>query len=248
MVNTTGTACYQIATFAALLAVPSLRKCLLSDAAVNSQSAQYTALLATHMRRVCNSSKAVRCNDLLARASDLRERFSEGQHDASEFLASLIEQLAAEPALASWMQQLRRQESNNLLCLACDKSWTVRERDPEQLVMLAVRQSSAPTSLLECLSGYSAPAVPRDFVCRGCKAKSCTSKSVEVKAAPRLLVVVLKRMLFDGARARKVTSPVAVPLSLHYAGRDYELNSLVVHRGSSTASGHYVTFGKCSVN
>lgn len=223
--------------------MPELWRCLLSDEAKEVDD-EYLQLLIPEMRKLAAARKPLRSKALLESASLLRDVFEQGQQDASEFLAALMQRVAAEPCMDTWKELLRRQEAHNMLCLACDAAWIVREREPELLLVTSLRQMSSPVALLECMTSYSAPSVPANFRCRSCQSESTTSKSIEVKQAPDILCVVLKRMTFIESRSRKISTPVAVPLSLHYSGRGYELNALIVHRGVSTNSGHYVTLGK----
>ena len=77
------------------------------------------------------------------------------------------------------------------------------------------------------------------WCCGECGKVTAAVKKLEVKDAPELLIVHLKRFTYSDGRMHKVDTDVGVPTNMDVAGESYGLSAMVKHSGSKH-SGHYV--------
>lgn len=236
-----GETCFLNATLAALLASSACR------AVVSAASELADGGLAEALARVATAAVEgvlPAAHRLRAILSQLDDRFSTRQHDASECLLELLAKCEGDALLRPLHQLFVREEHANFFCGHCDKEYEQARAIEETVLAVSVTNSVDPESLATCISSYSEPEHTPDVPCAKCGVKGGLFKSLRVEKPPDVLVVVVKRMRQSKTvRAHKVLTPIIVPLELAFCGRWYALSAVMRHHGDRMTSGHYTCYG-----
>jgi ubiquitin C-terminal hydrolase len=142
-----------------------------------------------------------------------------------------------------------RTEQSAFTCVSCGHSWRQKQRDRQPVLQLPLRDCDL-TDLAGCFADYARPELPERFQCPSCKQLSCVSKSLQNERGPAVLAIQLKRTVYNAGadEPRKVLTPIALPLSMHWAGRRYELRAAVLHEGEQTEAGHNTALVRTAAN
>ncbi|KAK4782699.1 hypothetical protein SAY86_007073 [Trapa natans] len=140
--------------------------------------------------------------------------------------------------------------TNETRCLRCE---TVTARDEIFLdLSLDIEQNSSITSCLKNFSSIETLNADDKFFCDKCCSLQEAQKRMKIKKPPQILVIQLKRFNYieQLGRNKKLSYRVAFPLELKLidyveeADAVYSLFAVVVHMGSGSSHGHYVSLIK----
>ena len=169
------------------------------------------------------------------------------QHDAHEFLRSLLDQLHME-LKSSPLKKERAAIPNvfqgmllsKLTCQACGSS--SQHTDPFLDLSVDVPVSDEVIPLEDCISQFMSEETldPNPAYCKKCKCEDGAVKQFYLKSAPRVLCLHLKRFRWDSQKRVKITTHLGIPsrmnLSSYSTNRrtsyKYELYGVVSHRGA----------------
>lgn len=118
---------------------------------------------------------------------------------------------------------------------------------------------SSVNSLLERMRKVEKLDAKNLWECEKCRKKVRAERATSISKAPNVLVVHLKRFAFTFVggtmRRTKLKNPVAIggetlvlPISTGGAKETYDLFGVLIHRGASVHSGHYIAYVKCAAN
>ena len=113
-------------------------------------------------------------------------------------------------------------------------------------VVIELLAGTQACSVSELLSSSFAPAALEYKPCY-CKSSPEASVSIEIKGASDILMLSISRQA-PHARSTKRLTRIATDSNILFAGRSYVLRAVVVHIGSSSTAGHYVTYVRVSDN
>jgi len=240
------TTCLQIAIFTALFHVRAVRELLCSVDADDVEDGFCKKLIALFKALQQGERPSARARARLWGALD--PSFAQGQQCANDFLLALLDRLSRVPELAAVSALFERSERSSFTCIGCDEEWEQKERTPVPVLQVPVRERG-PLTLADTFSDYSASELVPAFRCRECMQTDRVFKALVSSRGPHILAVQLKRMRVtvdakEGARPRKVQTPVSFPSHCPFGGRRYRFESLVSHQGGSTQGGHNAARGK----
>mmetsp|Transcript_27988 Transcript_27988/g.46941 ORF Transcript_27988/g.46941 Transcript_27988/m.46941 type:complete len:439 (+) Transcript_27988:46-1362(+) len=153
--------------------------------------------------------------------------------------------------MRTWIQDVfQGTMTNETKCLCCE---SVTNRDETFLdLSLDIEQN---TSISACMRNFSSTETLNDvdkFFCDTCCSLQEAQKRIRVKKLPKILALHLKRFKFieQLGRYKKLSYRVVFPLELKMCNttdtaedpdREYHLYAVVVHVGSRSEHGHYIS-------
>ncbi|CAH6787111.1 Usp17lb [Phodopus roborovskii] len=255
-----GNSCYLNAALQCLTYTPPLVNYMLSQ---------------EHSRDCCNQDDCMMCamefhvthsllysGDVIQPSEKLTEAFHKHrQEDAHEFLmftlnamhtsclqgSKLLECRSAQSSLiheifgGSWKSQIK--------CLCCQETTDILE--PFLDITLDIKKAHTVKQALENLVKEEQLCGENAYYCNNCWEKTPASKTVTVKSAPKVLLLVLNR--FSEFTGDKKDREVSYPESLDFqpymsqSSRNplfYTLYAVLVHDGMTCYSGHYFCYVK----
>lgn len=190
-----------------------------------------------------------------------QEDMQHGQHDAHEFLDSILNNIRNE--LVKNDSDLAINMFDQLIIIsikqkiAHDKHVVHTEpQKPAEADKMIPLPLTKPT-LLECCSDHFGPAEIKKYECPVCQSESGDrSKRVDatqlttITSTPQLLIVQLKcfghKNIDDTMVPYKKDDIISIPDELHFANGIYHIKAFVVHDGNSPSNGHYWTYAHTS--
>ena len=215
-----GNTCYANSIMQAIAQLVDSSYCILAGMA-----SEFSSLCSA----LCQKGNAIAPAKFLREFRELDVGFKKGkQHDASEFLTTLIQHIPYS-LLGEDMQVENRSSRTCKMCgdtNSCDEPTYV------------VQVSYAASTLTRLVENYCQPDLAKTFPCPACKSKGHTLKQEEITNTPKYLVVAVKRDV--SSKNISITQPLS---PLHCNGVQYHLLSVVIHFGQDGA-GHYITIRK----
>ena len=116
-------------------------------------------------------------------------------------------------------------------------------------------QSPSVRSVSDALAAYFTDEVIHGYMCNTTKREVDASRSLSLEALPPILILHLKRFIYDESRCQKLLKAIDFPVDLDIANnilssgsrtkynnkqRQYKLFSVVYHNGCEATKGHYV--------
>ncbi|XP_062842349.1 ubiquitin carboxyl-terminal hydrolase 48 isoform X2 [Trichomycterus rosablanca] len=176
------------------------------------------------------------------------------QQDAQEFsklFLSLLEDTLSkqkDPNLQNVIQQqFCGQFSYVTVCNHCGRSSALPSRFYELELNIQGHKN-----LTECITEFlKEEKLDGDnrYFCENCQNKQCATRRIKLHSLPRTLNLQLMRFVFDrqSAHKKKLNTYISFPEVLDmspFLGKDetclYELSAVLIHRGVSAYSGHYI--------
>ena len=156
------------------------------------------------------------------------------QHDASEFLQSLVEHLLENDVCLT--NYLFGSSTTAKFCRNGNCNNTNYNSQPEVIITLPLVEYTLENNLQHY---FDEEIIERK--CSKCGHNEGT-QVISFSDDPELLIIQLKRFKYENNRAHKIDSEVSVPLRLSLpSGSLYKIIGTVNHIGNSTASGHYTS-------
>ncbi|KAI8922709.1 hypothetical protein BC831DRAFT_474792 [Entophlyctis helioformis] len=227
--------------------------------APNDQHSAMCVLAQTFAQLQLTASRAIKPSQLI----DLMALDPAVQQDALEFsklFLSLLESatnapLSGSPSRPSTLSQLLQGEYQYVTkCRHCASESTSTSAFHELEVDISTR-----TSLVDCVDLFLASETldsANQYFCNSCNAKQDADRSIRLSRLPKMLNFQINRFRFDPKlmAKKKINKPIYFPrridMSPHVAGSEpnslvYELQAVLLHRGWSANSGHYVASVFC---
>lgn len=177
------------------------------------------------------------------------------QQDAQEFsklFLSLLEDTLSkqkDPNLQNVIQQqFCGQFSYVTVCNQCGRSSALPSRFYELELNIQGHKN-----LTECVTEFlKEEKLDGDnrYFCENCQSKQCATRRIKLQSLPRTLNLQLMRFVFDRQSGHKkklntyISFPEVLDMSLFLEGEEekctYELSAVLIHRGVSAYSGHYI--------
>ena len=141
-----------------------------------------------------------------------------------------------------WTIYLQGMMITQVQCPKCQKC----HHNFEHTIALSLEVPTQETSLEQCLKNmFEIEKV--DWKCEDCRENFQAEKVCRLWRCPKLLVIALKRFVFNGHQWMKLETPISIPdtltLGSHFIGIDkpqpYHLKGLCIHLGTCTG-GHYM--------
>mmetsp|Transcript_2965 Transcript_2965/g.6481 ORF Transcript_2965/g.6481 Transcript_2965/m.6481 type:complete len:470 (+) Transcript_2965:124-1533(+) len=139
---------------------------------------------------------------------------------------------------------------SQVLCLTCKSESNVF--DPFMDLSLEVNQASSVERALEGFTKSEKLCGQNRYRCKHCQAHRDATKQFTIATAPPLLTIQLKRFECCFGQRGKINKNVSFKLDLDLARftshpdqeAKYRLYAVIVHRGHSARSGHYIAFAR----
>ncbi|EHA8587393.1 putative Ubiquitin carboxyl-terminal hydrolase 4 [Cocos nucifera] len=192
--------------------------------------------------------------EVLEKESDAAKG-SPGTSSPSEKIANValhhLENGVSKEPLVTWVHKsFQGILTNETRCLQCE---TVTARDEAFFdLSLDIEQNSSITSCLKNFSSTETLNAEDKFFCDKCCSLQEAQKRMKIKKPPHVLVIHLKRFKYieQLGRNKKLSYRVVFPMELKLndtvddTDAEYSLFAVVVHVGSGTNHGHYVSLVK----
>jgi hypothetical protein len=175
------------------------------------------------------------------------------QEDAHEFLRGLLSTLMKQGKNKQLSSLFDGLLESAVTCVNCGKVSMMRDRYMD--LSLDINDPDIRT-LEEALLDYTSSEVlsgENSVYCRKCKSKQTATKGLRLATAPSILVCHLKQFACDSdGRLARLHKKIHFPMQLEIGDYmshlnnarppTYGLRGILVHRGQTCASGHYVAF------
>jgi ubiquitin C-terminal hydrolase len=174
------------------------------------------------------------------------------QHDASEFLAEVLNMLCGHSSGVNdlFAFRLRQQITCKRCGTACSNNMFENNRS---LDLPIPPPPGRGVTLRDCLASYVSARTMSDYACSKCACETISEKRTTLDSLPKVLVMTLNRFKqVEGEQTVKVDAPIAFPLQIdmgRYLGPHHDCVSAgptrfrlvghVTHRGASPADGRY---------
>jgi uncharacterized UBP type Zn finger protein len=180
----------------------------------------------------------------------LPDFFDGRQHDAHEFLVSLLQLLDSESEGSSWVSTIFGGKSLTLIeCTRCQRV----VRKPDDFAAVTLFLGEATTNVEKLIDSISQKNPAEGYTCESCNASDLCTIHAELTSLPRSLLLTPLRFSPTASGAyKKARTSVDIPMHLELKDAvstmpvTYRLGAVVSHLGRSLDSGHYV--GLCSVS
>ncbi len=173
-----------------------------------------------------------------ATITDILFEGSEEQQDASELTVRLLDKMSC---FSKAFPKGTRTKT-----FFCDTCGTVVKPKEEVFSTIEIPyQTRTRSSIGEELAKISVPEATtrgNEVSCKHCKTKRAGHNIVSIAPSKDLLIIRLTREGWNKATqtAYKNRNPIAVEENTTLEGNDYTLSGMVLHRGASAKSGHYI--------
>lgn len=184
-----------------------------------------------------------------------------GQHDASEFLNRLLEQLHESAQGAKKAEAQRRLRDHYKVSLytvtKCTYNHPTETEEASNMISLALENNNTREALTSVMLKNKRSPTDADWRCftTDCNFRGVGERTITFSSAPNVLIVHLQRTNFNPAENRyfRINKPVSFPLEglnikpyLTFPTDDitYNLVGFILHAGSSMEAGHYYSFFK----
>jgi len=245
-----GNTCFANASLQALCSVPAVRQAYI-NAAVQKQGGEVAQLLGSVLYLLQTSrSSSVKPRELREILKSMA--FDDGcQHDASEFMRSLINKIIDENTEVE--QAIKRtfgfQIRGLVRCSNCNAESQVSEDSIDLCLQLPTRTDGGVhtiNALMEHAFRDTHFEGENLFHCDKCSSLQPAVRSTYVASLPSSLVLTLNRFKFchDTQHESKLMDAVSVPERINLNRYHYRLAAVVAHAGASMNHGHYYAFAR----
>jgi ubiquitin C-terminal hydrolase len=228
-----GSLCYIISVLHALQYITRFKDYL------NSRSDNVSKVLNYLFETVKNDTNKILNINILQRVLDDKRWSSNDQHDACEFLYSLLDKIDSKTAVFTGVLRYR------YVCMACGH----KSYNKEIFKIIDLHVKSVESNLCDLLDEHFLDKrldSDNKYTCSLCSRMTTASIKINVTKAPSCLLICLKRYssTFDKLTTL-VTNPEYHSLEKYYLSYNstilkYKLKSVILHYGH-LSGGHYVT-------